>query len=113
MRRGYLGILLQRAPKLLRGFIDLVLAGIGVAPKNVHGSGIRLHAHELLKNSLRFSILMCARKGSTQRQKEFRRIRMCGSGAAQRFERGLVLASLEQSKPKIQVHFGESWIDCA
>jgi hypothetical protein len=92
MRRSYFGVEFQSAPELLRGFIDLILAGIGVTPKNMHGRGIRLHAHELLKNLLRFFVLMCARKRSTQREKDFGRIRMRGPGAAQWFERGLVLA---------------------
>lgn len=76
MRGSYFRIELQGAPELLRGFIDLVLAGIGVAPKNVHGRGIRLHAYKLFKNSLRFFVLMYARKRCAQREKQFGRIRM-------------------------------------
>ena len=110
MRGGYLGIEFQGAPELLRGFIDLVLAGIGVAPKNMHGRGIRLHAQELLKNSLGLLILMCAREGSAQGEKQFGRIRMYGPGATQRIEGGLILASLEQGEPKIQVDVGKGKI---
>ena len=107
MRGGYLGIEFQGTPELLRGFIDLVLAGVGVAPKNMHGRGIRLHAQELLKNSLGLLILMCAREGRTQGEKQFGRIRMYGPGATQRAEGGLILASLDRAEPKIQVDVGK------
>ena len=110
MRGGYLGIEFQGPPEFLRGFIDLVLAGIGVAPKNMHGGGIRLHAQELLKNSLGLLSLMCAREGSAEGEKQFGRIRMYGPGATQRIEGGLILASLEQGEPKIQVDIGKGTI---
>jgi hypothetical protein len=53
---------------------------------------------------------MCAREGSAQGEKQFGRIRMYGPGATQRIEGGLILASLEQGEPKIQVDIGKGTI---
>src|SRR6266851_6886546 len=58
----------QGSPELLCRLINLVLAGVGITPEDVHGCCIGLHPHKLLEHPLGFSGLMGASQRSSQRE---------------------------------------------